>query len=119
MNDVENSGDKLEILSNVENLLCMFRNKYNGISLFHHFASESDIIGLVHSKYMEYIKNNNSKVESIIQMPLLLLSPDDKYHNVALDIAIHAKKPLNFSFMIDLLKDFNDLCMSRMMLGSF
>ena len=52
-------------------------------------------------------------------MSLFLLSPDDRNFNNALDIAIMEEKPANFERMIDMVKDFDDICVSRCLLNTF
>ena len=51
-------------------------------------------------------------------MPLFILSPDDNTYYISLDLAIKSQKPNNFEIMVDMLKDFDDICSSKMMLGS-
>ena len=52
-------------------------------------------------------------------MPLLLLSPDDRQFKNALEITITVDKPANFERMIDMVKDFQDICLSRCLLSTF
>lgn len=56
--------------------------------------------------------------ESTRLMPLYILSPDDKHHLTALDTAILRDKPGNFELMVAMLKDFSDVCSSKMMLNN-
>ena len=42
-----------------------FLNKYDGISLFHHFASETAIIDMIHHKYTNAKKEGALTDESI------------------------------------------------------
>ena len=49
----------------------------------------------------------------------MIISPDDKLQKVAVDIALKMQKPLSFELMIDMLKNFNDVCSSKMMIGNF
>ena len=68
---------------------------------------------------MQAKDTNKLTDESIRQMPLFILSPDDNNDLVALDIAVKKQKPYNFQLMIDLLKDYQDVCTSKMILRSF
>jgi len=49
----------------------------------------------------------------------MILSPDDQYGLVAVDIAIETNKPISFELMIDMLKNFHDVCSSKMMIRNF
>jgi len=95
-----------------------FRNKYQGISLFHHFADDSDIIKIIYDKYTKLKLQNKLTDQSIKEMPLFILSPDDNTYYISLDLAIKSQKPNNFEIMVDMLKEFDDICSSKMMLGS-
>jgi len=52
-------------------------------------------------------------------MPLFILSLDDYKRNSALEIAIMQKKPATFEMMVAMLRDFQDICSSKMMLSNF
>ena len=52
-------------------------------------------------------------------MPLLILGLDDIDRYSALQIAINSKKPITFEMMVGMLKDFDEICSSKMMLGNF
>jgi hypothetical protein len=52
-------------------------------------------------------------------MPLFILSPDDEKRYSALEISIIQKKPQTFEMMVGMLRDFSDICSSKMMLSNF
>ena len=52
-------------------------------------------------------------------MPLFILGLDDVDRYSALQIAIKSKKPITFEMMVGMLKNFDDICSSKMMLGNF
>ena len=66
---------------------------------------------------LQHENNFESKIQRDI--PLLLLSPDDKNGTVASEIAIKKKKPNNFELMIDMIKSFNDVCISKLLIQNF
>jgi hypothetical protein len=49
----------------------------------------------------------------------MILSPDDTFGSVAVDIALEKNKPISFELMIDMVKSFNDVCSSKMMIKNF
>jgi len=68
----------------------------------------------MHTQHEDKFKNKNQK-----DIALFILSPDDKFGSVAVDIAIESNKPISFELMIDMLKNFNDVCSSKMMIKNF
>lgn len=102
------------------NFLDFLKDKYNGKSLFHHFAADQFIMNAIHEKYLT-AKESNALDDnvSLREMPLFLLSPDDHDFDNALDIAIEEDKPANFERMIDMVKEFDDICVSRCLLNTF
>jgi len=83
--------------------------------MFHHFADDYKMLNIVHEVYMHKHHLNLFKNRNERDIPLLLLSPDDKKNIVATEIALSKKKPNNFELMIDLCKDFNDVCTSKLL----
>jgi hypothetical protein len=52
-------------------------------------------------------------------VPLLCLGLDDEMQKNALEIALIEQKPGNLEMMVDMLKEFNDICSSKLMLRNF
>lgn len=54
-------------------------------------------------------------------MPLVCLYPSygKKGGNTALDVALSEERPYSFELMIDMLEDFDNFCLSKMMLTTF
>ena len=119
-NDEED--DYLDILENFKDrILSIFRLKYNGMSLFHNFAGNYDFPGVIDMVYTQYMKAKDEDLlypESIKYMPLNLLCKDDFKGMTALEISIACKRPALFEMMIAMLRDFQDICSSKMMLGN-
>ena len=107
------------IIDGKTDLLEAFRVKYDGTSLFHNFAGDREIISSIFVKYQTAVENNMIQDESTRLMPLYILSPDDKHHMTALDAALMRDKPGNFEMMVAMLKDFSEICSSKMMLNNF
>jgi len=61
---------------------------------------------LIHNNYVLAQKENTLKSKSRKDVPLLILSPDERTHKVAIECAIKNQKPNNFEMMIDMLTDF-------------
>jgi ankyrin repeat protein len=51
-------------------------------------------------------------------MPLVILHPDDN-GDTALEIALKKQRPKCFELMIDMLEDYQEFFISKMMLNSF
>ena len=66
------------------------------------------------TQHEDKFKNKNQK-----DIPLMLLSPDDTFNSVAVDIALEKNKPISFELMIDMIKNFHDVCSSKMMIKNF
>ena len=45
----------------------------------------------------------------------MLLSPDDKQHRAALDLAVGQQKPNNFEMMINMLNGFDEVRSSKLL----
>lgn len=101
------------------NIIDAFRIQYHGMSLFHHFANDQQIIKLVHQEYMQAKEQDLFENDSQTDMPLFILCPDDKKQFKAMQLAIKHQKPTNFEYMVSMLKDFDHICSSKMMLGNF
>lgn len=66
------------------------------------------------AKEQELFENESQK-----DMPLFILCPDDKKQMIAMQLAIKHQKPTNFEYMVSMLKDFDHISSSKMMLGNF
>ena len=75
------------------------------------------MIGMVYKEYMKALEQGAFESDSEKNMPLFILAPDDKYQYTALNLAMLAQIPTNFEFMVSMLKEFHDICSSKMMLG--
>lgn len=124
-NDVTSSENPLELLDQNPDLLGLFRKKFDGQSLFHNFASKYDdkqldqLVALIYTKYTKAQEDETISEVSIKNMPLFILGLDDVDRYSALQIAIKSKKPITFEMMVGMLKNFDDICSSKMMLGNF
>jgi len=75
---------------------------------------------MIRDKYL------NSKADKVLtpeqlNMPLVCLYPSygKKGGNTALDVALSEERPYSFELMIDMLEDFDNFCLSKMMLTTF
>jgi len=72
---------------------------------------------LIHDGYNQSITNDKFADDpSLVSVPLLLLNNYNKDGKMALELALKGKKPQNFEMMIDMVKDFEDMCLSKQML---
>ena len=91
-----------------------FNQIYHGQSLFHYFVQKSEVIEVIHDKYMGLLENGNlTKDQKFI--PLVMLLPDND-GKTALELSIEKHCPRTFELMLNLLAQFNEFCFSRMML---
>jgi hypothetical protein len=92
-----------------------YNQMYNGQSLFHYFVQNSEVIEVMHNKYMN-LKDNNILSQDDKYMPLVLLNPD--YNGkTAIELAVDRQRPKPFELMINLLAQFDDLCFTKMMMN--
>ena len=109
-------GEKAEdINQNTE--LVQFNKIFNGYSLFHYFAANVDVIEMVHNKFKN-AHEDNLLTRQDENMPLVILHPDDN-GDTALEIALKKQRPKCFELMIDMLEDYQEFFISKMMLNSF
>lgn len=94
-----------------------FNSVFNGHSLFHYFAKNQGVIEMLHQKYIELRDDEDVKKEDF-NTPLMLLHPNLN-GKTALDIAIDADRPVCFELFIDMLEDFENQCLSKMLLKTF
>ena len=50
---------------------------------------------------------------------MIILSPDDRSHQVAVDCAFAKNQTFIFELMIDMVKGFDDVCSSKLMINNF
>ena len=68
---------------------------------------------------MEIQHDDTFKDKNQKDIALMILSPDDTHRKVAVDIAFDFNKTIIFELMIDMVKNFNDVCSSKMMIRNF
>lgn len=88
----------------------------------HHFADNVDVIEMLHDKFL------TAKADKVLTpqqeyMALVSLYPapprDDKKGETALDVALSSARPHCFEMMVNMLEEFDNFCLSKMMLTSF
>ena len=89
---------------------------FRGQSLWHHYAGNADMIQFIHDKFI------HMKAEGLItsftdRIPLMLLQPD-KSGYTALYYSIQRESPKSFELMVHILNDFDNICLSKMLLKS-
>ena len=89
---------------------------YNGYSLFHYFNDNVDVIEMIHNKFKTKREDGTIRDDEV-KVPLVMLLPD-KDGKTALDLSIDNQRPRSFEMMVDLLADFQDMCLSKAMLSS-
>lgn len=75
------------------------------------------VIQKLHNKYIE-LRDDDDVEKEDFNTPLMILHPDIN-GKTALDLAIEADRPVCFELMLDMLEDFGNICLSKMMLNSF
>jgi hypothetical protein len=88
----------------------------DGISLFHYFADNSLLIEQISVRYNQE-KQNETLKGTDKTLPLQILNPDN-CGRTALFLAVESQCPQSFELMVDMLTDFPDQCLSKMMLKS-
>lgn len=83
--NINDLGEQPNIIDDSTNIKQYFQI-YNGQSLFHYFVQNSEVIEVMHNKYMN-LKDNNILRPQDKFMPLVLLNPD--YNGkTALELAV-------------------------------
>ena len=90
--------------------------KFNSCSLFHFYSWSSDIISVISKKYFDE-KNNGTLTQETEYFPLQILGPDNDNLG-ALFLTIRNNSPKSFELMVQMLYDFPNICLSRLMLKS-
>lgn len=83
--------------------------------MLHYFVEKSEVIEIIHNKYMNLKENNILKTKEKY-MPLVLLTSDYEGKN-ALELAIEKQRPKAFELMLNLLSQFDEFCFTKMMLN--
>ena len=87
---------------------------YWGQSLFHYFIGESDLIKIIHDKYL--LAKNQDKLDTLIErLPLTAMCPDSEMHT-ALDYCIELENLKSFEYIIDLIAGQSRMCLTSRMI---
>jgi hypothetical protein len=89
---------------------------FNGQSLWHHYAGNSEMIQFIHDKFLQ-MKAEGTLTSFSDRIPLMLLQPDRKGYT-ALYYSIQQESPKSFELMVHVLNDFDNICISKMILKS-
>ena len=76
-----------ETLNRTSDVLEIFGIKLDGLSTFHIFAEDNEVIELVHQVYMHRQHEEKFVSKNQKDIALFILSPDDHKSKVAIDIA--------------------------------
>ena len=94
--------------------LAKFIKFYSGQSLFHYFIGDSELIKVIHDKYL--MAKNQDKLDSLVEkLPLTAMCPDYEM-NTALDHCIEMENLKSFEYIIDLVTDFPGICLTNRMI---
>lgn len=111
--DINDLGEKAELIKQTCSLI-QFNIVIDGTSLFHYFADNSDLIEQIHQRY-QYEKLNGSLSTIDSTLPLQILNPDND-GRTALYLAVKTQSPQAFECMIEMMQDFPDRCVTKIML---
>ena len=91
-----------------------FSKFYGGLSLFHYFARDSDLIKVIRDKYL--MTKNHQKLDPYVEnLPLNAMCPDKDMHS-ALYHCIEMENLRSFEYIIDLISDFPGICLTNQMI---
>jgi len=90
--------------------------RFDSYSIFHYFASNSEVIERIHSKFITELNRKNLS-ESEKKLPLQILCPDNQGKS-ALFHASSTQSPRSFECMVSLISDMPDVIVSKMILKS-
>lgn len=96
-------------------VLSQFNQVFDSHSLFHYFAKDRKVIKELHSKYVQ-LRDDEDVQKLDFNTPLIMLTPN-LHGKTALDIAIENDRLVCFELMLDMLEDYNQKCLSKMMLS--
>ena len=109
-------GETLDLIKRTTTL-DSFNLCFSGISLFHYFASNSNVIDIISQKYI-LAKSNDAIEGTQMTLPLQTINPDND-GKTALFLSIANQSPKSFEVMIELLSDFPENQLSHMLLKTF
>jgi hypothetical protein len=89
---------------------------FRGQSLWHHYAGNAEMIQFIHDKFL-MMKGEGLLTSFESRIPLMLLQPDKSGYS-ALYHSIQQDSPKSFELMVHILKDFDNICISKMILKS-
>ena len=92
-----------------------FNVVYDDHTLFHYFADNVEVMEMIHEKF-ELAKIEGRLKTSELNTPLTLLHPNED-GQTALDVALAKNRPKSFEIMIDLLSDYKEYMLSKLMLS--
>jgi hypothetical protein len=93
-------GEKADLIQKTCTLN-QFNLVIDGISLFHYFADNSEIIEQIHASYTNE-KQNNNLIGTDKTLPLQILNPDNN-GKTSLFLAIASQSPASFECMVSML----------------
>lgn len=79
---------------------------FDGISLFHYFADNSEIIEFIHQKFYAEQQGGTLSVTDKT-LPLQILNPDNQ-GKTAMFLAVQSQSPQSFECMVEMLSNFPD-----------
>jgi hypothetical protein len=89
---------------------------FRGQSMWHHYAGNAEMIQFIHDKFL-LMKAEGLLTSFQDRIPLMLLQPD-KLGYSALYYSILQESPKSFEMMVHILNDFDNICISKMILKS-
>ena len=90
---------------------------FSGVSLFHYFAAQSEIIQAMFDM-IDLESQGRELTRTEKTLPLQCINPDND-NKTALYLSIKGQSPKSFEIMIQGLEGFTDICITKMILKSF
>jgi len=91
-----------------------FSKFYGGKSLFHYFIGDSELIKVIRDKYL-MAKHHGNLSNLVERLPLNAICPDYEMHS-ALYHCIEMENLKSFEYIIDMVTDFPDICLTNQMI---
>lgn len=98
--NINDLGEKADIINN-NTTIDHFSKIINGQSFFHYFVQNSDVVEVIHNKYMRLMENG-IMIKNQKYIPLLMLNPDYD-GKTALELAVELHRPKTFDLLLNLL----------------